>query len=425
MKCAQDPTGSIQPVALKTGLNIRRSRHYLIAFAVIGVVYLLYASLLLPLHTHDLHDQRRGQIDLALQDHSTILGLDHDRASMKSDVGVREKEVNRPQDWLETIQKTIEEQEYAPQHITDTKLPRYRIGANGYNNGLGQGEGAAFVHHGGAAGVSTTSAWSVSSGQANAQMGSSVAYAGDVNGDGYADVVVRVNEWDNGENNEGQLRVYHGSASGLATTTAWTFEGDQVDARIGTGAGYAGDVNGDGYADLIVGLRDYDNGETDEGQARLFLGSSSGLKTVASWSVESNQASAKLASTNTIGDVNGDGFSDVGVGARTFDNGETDEGKLWVYLGSSSGLATSSAWSGEGNQATAYYGLTQPSGGDANNDGYSDLLTSAYAFDNGQTDEGQAYLYRGSASGLATTTAWTARGESSRHIFRASSQFCW
>lgn len=129
MKCAHDPTGSIQPVALKTGLNIRCSRHYLIAFAVIGVVYLLYASRSLPLQTHDTHDTRRDQIDLASGDHSQISSADHDRASMKSVVGARKNAVSPPQDWIATIERQIEEEELAPKKTADTTDTRYRFAA--------------------------------------------------------------------------------------------------------------------------------------------------------------------------------------------------------------------------------------------------------------------------------------------------------
>jgi hypothetical protein len=75
-------------------------------------------------------------------------------------------------------------------------------------------------------------------------------------------------------------------------------------------------VNGDGYADVIVGAPYYDNGETDEGRAYVYHGSSSGLSATANWTAESNQASAYFGySVSTAGDVNGDGYADVIVGA--------------------------------------------------------------------------------------------------------------
>jgi hypothetical protein len=104
-----------------------------------------------------------------------------------------------------------------------------------------------------------------------------VSTAGDVNGDGYADVVIRARWYDNGQVDEGQTYVYHGSASGLSATANWTAESDQVGAYFGVSVSTAGDVNGDGYADVIVGASYYDNGETNEGRAYVYTGTVSGL----------------------------------------------------------------------------------------------------------------------------------------------------
>ena len=104
-----------------------------------------------------------------------------------------------------------------------------------------------------------------------------MATAGDVNGDGYADVIVGAFGYDNGQADEGRAFVYHGSAGGLSGSAAWTAESDQAGAWFGSSVATAGDVNGDGYADVIVGAPYYDNGQTDEGRAFVYHGSAGGL----------------------------------------------------------------------------------------------------------------------------------------------------
>ncbi len=74
-----------------------------------------------------------------------------------------------------------------------------------------------------------------------------------MNGDGFADVIVGAPDYDNGHEDEGRAFVYHGSAIGLSPTPAWTAEAEQVSSNFGGSVASAGDVNGDGYSDVIVG----------------------------------------------------------------------------------------------------------------------------------------------------------------------------
>ncbi len=273
-------------------------------------------------------------------------------------------------------------------------------------------EGGAFVYHGSAAGLSPAAVWTAAGAQASAQLGVSVATAGDVNGDGYADVIVGADLYDNGEASEGRAFVYHGSASGLSAAAVWTAESDQPNAHFGFSVGTAGDVNGDGYADVIAGANFYDNGQTEEGRAFVYHGSAAGLSLAAGWTAESNQASAQFGfSVATAGDVNGDGYADVIAGASGYDNGQTDEGRAFVYHGSAAGLSSAAAWTAESNQAGARFGLSVATAGDVNGDGYADATVGADGYDNGQTDEGRAFVYHGSAAGLSAAAAWTGEGD--------------
>jgi hypothetical protein len=122
-------------------------------------------------------------------------------------------------------------------------------------------------------------------------------------------------------------------ARGLPATPQWTGEGDQEGAQYGYACHTAGDVNGDGFSDIIVGAPRYDHGEEDEGRVYVYLGSARGVSDEPVWTAEGNQNGALFgAACGMAGDVNGDGFSDIIVGATHYDHGETDEGRVYVYL---------------------------------------------------------------------------------------------
>jgi hypothetical protein len=266
------------------------------------------------------------------------------------------------------------------------------------------GEGRAFVYHGSASGLSTTANWSTDVGP-YAWFGWSVGTAGDVNGDGYSDVVVGAINYDipSGSGDfQGGAFVYHGSASGLSTTANWIAHSDVSGAFFGYSVGTAGDVNGDGYSDVIVGARSYSNGEDYEGAAFVYYGSASGLSTTPNWADESNQASAYFGcSVGTAGDVNGDGYDDVIVGAEFYNI----KGRAFVYHGSASGLSTTADWVAETDR-NGNFGHSVGTAGDVNGDGYSDVIIGAYKYANGESQEGAAFIYYGSASGLSTTADW-------------------
>jgi hypothetical protein len=285
------------------------------------------------------------------------------------------------------------------------------VGAFLYDNGETD-EGQAFVYHGSASGLSTTPDWTAESDQINAQFGACVSSAGDVNGDGYGDVIVGALYYDNGETDEGRAFVYHGSASGLSTTPDWTAESDQAGAHLGFAVSSAGDVNGDGYDDVIAGAFNYDNGEANEGGAFVYHGSALGLSATPAWTAESDQAGADFGySVSSAGDVNGDGYGDVIVGAFLYDNGEANEGRAFVYHGSALGLSATPAWMVESDQVGANFGRFVSDAGDVNGDGYGDVIVGAFLYDNPESNEGRAYVYHGNGFGLSTTPAWTAESD--------------
>ncbi len=286
------------------------------------------------------------------------------------------------------------------------------IGAYAYDDGANTNEGRAFVYHGSAGGLSATpNNTPDDADQTGARFGWTVASAGDVNGDGYSDVIIGADLYNDGANaDEGRAFVYHGSAAGLsATPNSTPDDADQAGAQLGLCVASAGDVNGDGYSDVIIGAYLYDDGaNTNEGRAFVYDGGAAGLSaTPNSTPDDADQAGARFGiSLASAGDVNGDGYSDVIIGAFNYDDGaNTDEGRAFVYHGSATGLsATPNSTPDDADQAGAQLGLCVASAGDVNGDGYSDVIIGAYSYNDGaNTDEGRAFVYHGGAAGLSAT----------------------
>ena len=168
----------------------------------------------------------------------------------------------------------------------------------------------------------------------NDGLGYSVSSAGDVNGDGFADLIIGAPYNSAGGSNAGRVYIYFG---GIIQ--------DNVADMIITGAaaidlfGYsvssAGDVNADGYADVIVGAIYNDAGGSNAGRAYIYFGGSL-PDTLADVIMTGEAASDDFGnSVSSAGDVNGDGYSDVIVGALHNSSGGSNAGRVYIYFGGS------------------------------------------------------------------------------------------
>jgi hypothetical protein len=280
----------------------------------------------------------------------------------------------------------------------------------------GTDSGAAYLVLGSASGISGmsfASADAIFEGEkAGDNAGTSVANAGDVNGDGYADIIVGARWDDAGGSNAGATYLILGSSTGISDMGLASADAKITGEAAGDTSGYfvngAGDVNDDGYSDIIIGA--YQAGSSNNGAAYIVLGSSTGISNMglasadAKLTGESAGDSAGLSVSNA-GDVNGDGYSDVIVGAYYDDDGGSNAGAAYVVLGSSTGIATMSLASASakltGESADDLTGYGVGDAGDINNDGYSDIIVGGRYDDDAASNAGAAYIVLGSSTGIS------------------------
>ena len=184
--------------------------------------------------------------------------------------------------------------------------------------------------------------------------------AGDVNGDGFDDLVVGAEQSDPNGNDSGTSYVLFGRSTGFAATiqlsaldgtTGFRIEGAAAGDEAGSSVSGAGDVNGDGLDDLIVGARFADpGGNISAGSTYVVFGRSTGFASSINVSALDGTTGFRLdgsvtgdssgAAVSGLGDVNGDGFDDLVVGAYMADFSANASGSSFVVFGRSAGFAS-------------------------------------------------------------------------------------
>jgi hypothetical protein len=299
------------------------------------------------------------------------------------------------------------------------------VGSPNRTNDQGAAEaGRAELFLGGPDGLATTAAWRVD-GTAGQHVGRSVASAGDVDGDGFDDVLVGAPGAAFPAPIAGRVWLYFGSAAGLASQPDRELvDIAQAGSLFGICARSAGDVNGDGFADIVVGATNRSGATENGGTAFLYLGSPAGPGSSPSWTAESDTQHAAFGlSLGTAGDVNGDGYDDVVVGAYAWAiwSGpfSTSFGRAYVFHGSAAGLSPTPALVLTGGVADDY-GYSVGAAGDVNGDGYDDVIIGAPERAALFADQGAAMVHYGSAAGLSPTAAWTILGSNGTQLLGSS-----
>ncbi len=239
------------------------------------------------------------------------------------------------------------------------------------------------------------------------QAGLSNAIIGDLNGDGYEDIVCGAPFNDYGGNDAGKAYIILGKASGWSQGVSLSnadasFYSSYDNGTFGYCVDGVGDVNGDDIPDFAIGAR-------NQGKVFLFFGRRS-----VDWKENYDANLADVIFTTEqygnytgwrvsgVGNVNGDEYDDFVIGAPYHDEHSAENGKVYLILGRSSGWKTSLS-----EADASYYGeaLDDEAGwdtqgaGDVNGDGYDDFLIGAWYNDSNGKDSGKMYLIKGKQSG--------------------------
>ncbi len=238
--------------------------------------------------------------------------------------------------------------------------------------------------------------------------GGSVSCAGDVNNDGYDDVIVGASHNDDGGRHSGSAYIFFGCSNPASIIDASNadvkFIGEYAGDKFGCSVSGADDVNKDGYDDVIVGA---EANRTYSGCAFIFFGSSN-LPSV----IDASNANVKLigedagdmfgCSVSGAGDINDDGYDDVIVGAFRDEVGGRNSGSAFIFFGSANLSSVIDASNANvkliGEDAGDMFGCSVSGAGDINGDGFVDVIVGADGDDLGGQSSGSAYIFFGSSN---------------------------
>jgi hypothetical protein len=282
------------------------------------------------------------------------------------------------------------------------------VGAPG--DGSGAGTGRVFVHLGAATPDDAADVVLEQSG--GVAFGAAATGAGDLNADGFADLVVGDPQFASTGRDHGAVFVYLGG-NPIATTSALTLEGTANGEQLGTAMAGAGDLDADGTADLLVGVPDASATGGGAGRVLVLLGGTT-PDVVPDLTLDGTSGGMAFgAAVAGAGDINADGFADFLVGAPGADDGGSDAGAVFLYRGGRTlDVAPWLVWGG--SVAGERVGEALAGLGDVDGDGFEDCAIGIPGGDGAQPDSGRVDLCRGGVAPVpiaAAVFAGTGTGE--------------
>lgn len=216
------------------------------------------------------------------------------------------------------------------------------------------------------------------------RFGTSVTGVGDVNADGFTDLLIGAPFNDAGGNSAGRAYVF----SGYNGDTLYIFTGEFAGDLFGVTVSDAGDINNDGYADILIGSR---NGKVEEdirGKVYVFSGIDGSLLYDKAGEATNDRFGDAISGA---GDVNRDGFDDFIVGAHRNDAAGDNAGRVYLYSGKNGEVLHTFTGEAGGD----YFGRKVSDCGDVDRDGYADVIVGATYSGTDVTVGGAAYVYSG------------------------------
>lgn len=247
------------------------------------------------------------------------------------------------------------------------------------------------------------------------QFGFAVSTAGDVNGDGYDDFLVGApfyNTNSPGGAAAGRVYLYLGGSTS-PRDPAWTFDGDLPGAHFGASLAGGFDFNDDGYDDFAVGAPDHNGPGVASGQVRIFFGRELVAGIVPAHTLFGDDPNWSLGtSLDNAGDVNKDGYGDLIAGAPQVNN--FNSGRAVIWYGRESVLVAPNRTTLSGEFGGDAFGWAVSGAGDLNGDGYDDVFIGAPFHSSQGEDKGAVYVFRG-GSFMDTNHDWRAVGTVGGH----------